>query len=235
MKQQVALFKVLVKKNSKADKVLFYLTSYRAPWYIYALPIEKLRKSGYEVVIYDYSNRVLDNDDPQILINVVRESNEDIKSRIQGYRKRGIVTFDAVGNSLGSFFAYNYSVRYALRKVSLNTVSYLARVIFNSSDKNIIKIRRDYVRKGYNQSKLETAWKEIDSPELGSKFKAETILIFTALNDRYVAQDNYEEVVKNISLSNTKLEVVNNKKLGHSAAVLKNAYSKRLYKFLLDE
>ncbi len=227
------LFRVVLKPNPSAKKVIFFLTSYRAPWFIYTFALKTLKKNGYEVVAYDFNDRVLDNDDPTLLPTFVKDLNQDIQSRVLVYQKSGISIFDGVGSSLGSFLLYNYCTRYPLRKVSLNIVSYMARVIFTASDKNIYKIRQRYIDKGYDLAKLEKAWKEIDSPESGKNVKAEQLLLFTALNDKYVSVESANEVIKNIKMSNTKLAIYVNERLGHRTSVLRNVHSKRLMKFLL--
>ncbi len=227
------LFKAIVKSNPKAQKVIFFLTSYRAPWFIYTLVISKLRKSGYEVVVYDFKDSILDNDNPDILPEFVKDLSDDIHSRVLNYEKRGILIFDGVGSSLGSFLLYNYCLRYPLRRIGLNTVSYMSQVIFTSSDRHISKTRRSYEAKGYDLPKLEEAWQSIDSPSSGKNLKAEETLIFTALNDKFVTRESVKTVLKNTRLSKTKLTVSTNKKLGHSASVIKNAHSKQLLEFLL--
>ena len=232
---QIALFRVILKSNQKATKVLFFLTSYRAPWFVYTLSIYKLRRNGYEVVVYDFKDEILDNDNPQILIDTVNNLNEDMQGRVKEYEKRGIHIFDGVGSSLGSFLLYNYAVRYPLRKLALNIVTRLANVIFGASDENILKTRQSYVNKGYNLRKLEEAWKEIDSPSLGSRLKSKETLVFTALNDKYVTRASSEAAIRGIKSSQTHLKVVQNQRSGHTTSVLKNAHSKILLDFLLHE
>ena len=227
-------YKVITKKNNSAQKVLFYLTSYRAPWFVYKLSINKLQKIGYEVVVYDFKDSILDNDDPLFLPKFVEYLCKDINSKVVDYQKAGIGIIDAVGNSLGSFLLYNYAIRHSLRKIALNMVSYMSLVIFTSKDRRIAKTRKSYLSQGYTLEKLQKAWQSIDSPKSGKDVKAKSTLIFSALTDKYVTPESAEKVVESIKLSSTKLQVSKNTKLGHNAATVKNAHSKELISYFKD-
>lgn len=226
---------MIIKPNPKAQKVIFFLTSYRAPWFIYKPAIEKLRRSGYEVVVYDFKNAIVDNEDPAILPAFVETLCTDIHDRIAKYEMQGIKIFDGVGNSLGSFLLHNYIVRYPLRRVVLNTVSYMSQVVANTKHKHISKTREVYTAKGFDLRKLEEAWKSIDSPESGINNKAQKTLIFTVINDQYVTRASAESVIAHTKQSNTELTVYTNTKLSHNIGVVRNAHSKILLKFLLEE
>ena len=224
---------MLVKANANAEKVLIFITSYKVPWYVYKLPIEKLRRKGYEVVVYDLNDYILDNDNPNVLLRVVEEINEDINSRINDYKKRGITIFDAFGNSLGSFMVYNYAVRYPLRRIILNTGGYMARIIFDTTDRRLGKTRQNYQKKGMDLATLEKYWYSVDTPELGKNIKSEETLMLSSLKDKHITNDATSELIQNISLSKTKLSVGKNPRLKHSATVLKNAHSRQVLDFLL--
>jgi len=213
------LFRVIKKSNPNADKVVFFLTSYRAPWFIYSLVINKLRKSGYEVLVYDFKDSILDNDNPSILPEFVELLCADMHGRVKAYELLGIKIFDGVGSSLGSFLLYNYAIRYPLRRVALNTVSYMSQVVFTSQYKQICKTRDSYIAKGYDLNKLEEKWKLIDSPESGKNIKVQSTLIFTALNDKFVSKESAQNVIKSIKLSNTRLSVITNERLNCSIPI----------------
>jgi pimeloyl-ACP methyl ester carboxylesterase len=228
------LFKVILKENKNAQKVLFFLSSYKAPWRIYSLAISRLRHNGYEVVVYDVNDYMLDNDEPQVLIQAVRAINADINRRIAHYEAQGIITFDAIGNSLGSFLLFNYSIQYPLRKIVLNIGGYMSSVIFGSKDKRIQITRKKYEAKGFNQQSLQKTWAEIDAPHSGKYIKAAQTLYFTSLHDKFVTNEVAAEVEHDIASSDTKFTVYRNNRLGHSGAVLKNVHSRVVSDFLLD-
>lgn len=228
-----ALFKVVVRENTHANKVLFFLCSFRSSWKIYALAIHRFKRAGYEVVVYDINDVVLQNDNPQLLIDVVSQVNEDINQRIKTYKDDGITVFDGIGNSLGSFLLYNYAVRFPLRKVILNIGGYMTRVIFEADNRHIKKTRQNYLSKGISQEMLAELWATIDDVALGTQLKSEETLLFRALNDKYASKEATALAIKTMRKSPTKFTVIQNKKLGHSAAVLKNVHSKKARDFLL--
>lgn len=226
-------FKAVAKGNPDATKVLFYLTSYRAPWFVYSLAIRKLQKAGYEIVVYDFKDSVLDNDNPYFLPKFIEVLCKDMQSRVASYQNRGIGIFDGVGNSLGSFLLYNYTIRFPLRKIALNMVSYMSLVIFTSKDSRITKTRNTYLKQGFDLPKLQKAWETIDSPKTGKELKSDETMLFTALNDKYVTPESAQMVIDNIKISPTKLVVYKNLKLGHNASTVKNAHSKAMLEFFL--
>lgn len=229
---QETLFRVVLRPNPKARKVLFYIASYKFSWRVFMFSVAKMRRLGYEVVVYDVNDYMLDSGNPKTLIRAVNEICEDIHVRQEAYKTKGIEIFDAVGSSLGAFLLFNYAVRYPLRKVALNTGGYMARVIFDSSDKRVIKARKRYETNGFDFKNLEKTWAVIDDPKLGRLVKAQHTLFFTSLNDLHVTNEAAHELRENMKLSPTNLEVYTNKHLGHTAAVFKNAHSKKLKDFL---
>jgi pimeloyl-ACP methyl ester carboxylesterase len=227
------LFKVILKRNPVAQKVIFFVCSYKITWHVYVLTIARLRRAGYEVVIYDLNDYLLDNDDPSILIRGVKEINDDINRRMAAYKSDGIKTFDAYGNSLGSFIVYNYAVHYPLRKI--NTGGYMSRIIFATTDRRLGKTKRRYEAKGYDHQKVDEAWTSIDTPALGRDIKAKETFLLLSLKDKHITNEAGEELIKNIAASSTRLVVSKNKHLRHSATVIKNAHSRPIRDFLLDK
>ena len=232
-KPEAPLFRVIIKPNPKARKVMFYLTSYRKPWYVFKVSIEKLRRMGYEVMIYDFNDYILNNSDPGILPKAIYEVIADINTRKAAYEKRGIKVFDGAGHSLGSFFLFNYATRYPLRKVVLNVGGIMSKVIFNAHDRSIVKTKQRYQNLGYNLEKLSETWEDIDSPTaLGSNMKAQRVLFYTVARDSYVSVGEAQTVIDGIKASAADLAVYANKRLGHKGAVFKNAHSSKFFKFL---
>jgi pimeloyl-ACP methyl ester carboxylesterase len=229
------LFKVVLKPNPAAKKVLFFVCSYKITWHVYALTIARLRRAGYEVVVYDLNDYILDNDSPKVLLRAVNEINIDINTRITAYKAIGIKIFDAYGNSLGSFIVYNYAIRYPLRKIVLNTGGYMSRIIFNTTDKRLSKTKKRYEVRGYDKSKLDTAWLSIDNPPLGRGIRAAETFLLISLKDKHIKNADSEELISNIAASGTQLIVNKNTHLRHSATVIKNAHSRLVRQFLLNE
>ena len=227
------LFKVFIRKNIRAKKVLFFLCSFRSSWKIYTLAIQRFKRAGYEVVVYDINDVVLQNDSPQLLIDAVSQINENINQRIKAYQDQGIVIFDGIGNSLGSFLLYNYAVRFPLRKIILNIGGYMTRVIFEADNRHIKKTKQKYLAKGINLDKLAELWASIDDVSLGKQLKSEHTLLFRALKDKYASKEATALAIETMRNSPTKFTVIQNEKLGHSAAVLKNVHSKEARDFLL--
>ncbi len=233
-KKEKPLFRVLLHSKSAAEKVLFFVTSYKVPWYVYKLPIEKLRRVGYEVVVYDLNDYILDNDDPEVLIKAVQEINADINNRVTGYKQHGITVFDAFGNSLGSFIVYNYAVRYPLRKIVLNTGGYMSRIIFDTTDRRLRKTRKNYEARGLDLKSLEEYWQAIDSPDLGKNLKSQETFFLTSLKDKHITNEAASHLIDHMALSETKLKVSKNSRLKHSASVFKNAHSKQIFDFFVN-
>ena len=182
------LFTVRLKQNPNAEKVLFFLCSFRSSWKVYALAIQRYKKLGYEVVVYDINDVVLQNDDPQILVTAIGQVIDDINERKKYYVQKGITIFDGIGNSLGSFFLYNYTVRFPLRKIILNIGGYMTSVIFEANNRHIKKTKQKYIANGIDRAKLAKLWASIDDVALGKQLKSQETLLFRALNDKYASK-----------------------------------------------
>lgn len=226
------LFRPIIKTNPKADKVLFYLTSYAFPWWVYAIPIARFRRMGYEVVVYDFHDTLLDNDDPTVLPTTTRKLIQDMADKQKQYEARGIKTFHGIGNSLGSYLIFNYALRYPLNAVVLNGGGSIADVIFHHRSGSWKRIADRYTKKGYNRKKLYELWAEFDLPTLGKNIKAEKILMTWSLKDGVIPRSSTEGFAAGIKASDKEMfQEIDN--LPHILSVANNSFKvRKLYKFL---
>jgi hypothetical protein len=226
------LYKTIIKRNKNAKKVLFFITSYMAPWSVYRLIVRQLQCRGYEVIVYDINDYILNNKDPHVLLLAINEINTDIHAKVLDYQKAGITIFDGIGNSLGSFLMYNYAICYPLRKVILNIGGYMSRVVFLSKDWRVARIRKNYERIGLNMMDLNKLWVDIDSPTTAKRLKCLQILLFTSRRDVFVSNESANELIRSLQKTPVQITVHINKYLGHTLAVIKNVHSRKLKLFL---
>lgn len=227
-----SLFKVVVTRNPKALKILFYLTSYAFPWWAYKVPIERFKKLGYEVVVYDFDDTVIENTDPTVLPTTVELLTKEIHERCEHYVKKGITTFHGIGNSLGSYMIYNYALRYPIDAIVLNSGGSVADIIFGGKGGTWAKIAASYELQGVNQQKLKFLWADSDDPKLGKNIKAKRILLQYSLKDGTIPLQSTLKFVDSLKASGKSLTLeINN--LPHIRSVLKNSHQvKHIYRFL---
>lgn len=209
-------FRTYVVRNSKLNKVLFFHTSYGFPWWVYYLQIHMYRYFGYEVVVYDYSNKVLDNEDPKILPMVVEDVVKDMKIRVESYESRGIKIFHGIGNSLGSYFVYNYALRNYLAAIMLNAGGSVSDIIFHNN-------KMSYKKQGYDKAAIDKLWSKYDSPELGQNIHTEKTLITLSRNDKTIPPESSRKLVESIQASQSHV-VVKYDSLPHVASVVLNSW-----------
>ena len=226
------IYRVMVRKNPKADKVLFYLTSYAFPWWVYIVPIWRFRKRGYEVVLYDFDNAIVENDDPTILPNTTLNVVSDMARRRKDYEASGITTFHAIGNSLGSYMVFNYAIRYPLTAIVLNGGGSIADILFHHVDGSWKRAADAYLQKGYDQQKLRKLWADFEDPKLGKKVQADKILITWSRNDGTIPSDSTVAFVAAIKTSGKKVFTETDDR-SHVLSVIRNSFKvKKLYTFL---
>jgi pimeloyl-ACP methyl ester carboxylesterase len=226
------LFRAIIKPNPKATKVLFYLTSYAFPWWVYAVPIGRFRRMGYEVVVYDFNDALIKNEDPSILPKTIIDIVDDISTRRKEYQSRGVHTFHGIGNSLGSYVVFNYAIRYSLHAMVLNGGGSIADIIFHHKDGSWKKIANAYTQKGYDKQRLRELWAEYDLPTLGQKIKAEKVLITWSLNDGTIPRTSSEGFIAELKASGKQMSVKTDN-LPHVLSVISNSTRvKSIYRFL---
>jgi hypothetical protein len=229
------LFKVIVKENPKATKVLFYFASYRFSWRIYWLPVLRLRNRGYEVVVYDIDDFVVESHDPKTLPRAAKELIYDVKTRQNEYKNKGINTYHGVGNSLGSYLLFNCALRVPFDAIVLNGSGSVADVIFSVKKGPLKKTAEQYKLASIDLEKLSDLWKEYDKPDLGKGIKANRILITWSTKDGLVPTNSSRDFIKSIKSSGKKV-VVKEDTLPHVGSIFLNSHNvKFLYQFLNAE
>lgn len=226
------LYRAIVQPNPKATKVLFYLTSYAFPWWVYIIPIIRFRRMGYEVVVYDLHDAILENIDPNILPSTTTKLIEDMASRQSQYEANGIKIFHGIGNSLGSYLIFNYALRYQLQALVLNGGGSIADVIFHAKNGSWKKIASAYAEIGFDHKKLHALWAEFDLPTLGKNIKASRVLLAYSLKDGTIPLESTEGIRDGLYASGKEIYAKTDN-LPHILSVVSNSFRvKSLYKFL---
>lgn len=226
------LFRAMVKPNAKATKVLFYVTSYAFPWWVYAIPIVRFRRMGYEVVVYDLHDEIVADIDPNILPSTATKLIEDMAHKQNEYEVKGIKTFHGIGNSLGSYLIFNYALRHPLQALVLNGGGSIADVIFHAKGGSWKNIANAYTEKGFDHKKLQTFWAEFDLPTLGKKMKADKVLLAYSLKDGTIPLDSTVGFRDGLRASGKEIYTKTDN-LPHVLSVVSNSFRVRsLYRFL---
>lgn len=225
-------FSVHIKPRSTPRKVLFYFSSYRTPWWVYLVPILRFRRLGYEVVVYDLENDIMENNDTSILPTTVRAILDDMSARREAYIKQGVETFHCIGNSLGSYMAFNGSQRIPFDGVVLNSVGSAAEVLFTTKHRHLKKTTARYVQQRHDRESLQKIWEEFDRPSNGHRILAPRVLITYSLKDELIPPTGPVELMQSLEASGIKYEA-HVDHLPHIASILLNAYRVRsIYRFL---
>lgn len=226
------LFKVIVKSNPSAKKVLFYMSSYKFRWWIYVIPVLRFRSLGYEVAVYDFDDEILESSDPKTLPTATQSIINDVANRQAKYKQNNIKIFHGIGNSLGGYMLFNCAVRLPFSAIVLNGIGSMAGLIFGY-DTNILKHTvEQYHLSNIDHQKLLKLWTEFDSPNQGKYIKAEKILITHTINDKVIPPEGTKDFIKAIKSSGKSVDVKTDSS-SHQVSTMRNSHKiKQLNDFL---
>ncbi len=225
------LFTVHEIKARSPKAVVFYLTSYKAPWYMYLWPILRLRLKGLDVIVYNFDDRIIENDDPHILVEAVKQVCDSINGYVEEYDKRNISVLGGIGNSLGSYFMYNYCYRYPLDRVVLNSVGTIEITMFDAITPHFNDIKQRYIARGYDRDMVHQLWRNNDRHEFGEKLKVKHALVTVSNNDQLVPAQTTEKTIQSILSGNFESEIIRDNRR-HGWSVMYHAHNlTRIFNF----
>ncbi len=225
-------YSVRLVKKTKAKEALFYMTSFGLPWWVYITSILRLRLKGYELVVYDFDRIVIDNDNPQVLLNTVSSVVKDMHKRRTEYENNDVLVVGGVGNSLGAYMLYNYCLNFPLNNIVLNGGGSISDMIFQPINSQFKKINEKYVSKGFSNKSVDKLWAEIDDIKLAENVRANNVLIYRSIHDDTIPPSSTKRFIDAFNKSEADLTVIEDKKT-HVGSVMSNSFKiKQIYRFL---
>lgn len=179
--------------------------------------------------MYDFKNIVFESNDPRTTINFVDTFVNDMHERVL---QNNSLQVDVIGNSLGSWLAFNYSVRYPVAHAVFNSGGSAAEMLFAAIRGSFLKTKVLYESQGFDVSTLKHLWRSIDSIALGKKLKAKQSMFLWSPNDGVIPKRGTQELIKSMQASGHKLQVVKGNGR-HIPTVFVNAHRlKNIQRFL---
>jgi hypothetical protein len=145
-----------------ATATIIFICPYGTPIQKVRFAIRRLLRAGYHVLAYQTTAAVFTEGDPTILLELVSQVREDMRSRIAKLTAEGVTEFGFFGSSLGSFILYNCvgDKIPELRWGVFNTGGNIARGMWSMPE-----LRQLHEARGWSLPRLEEAWAEVQWPD----------------------------------------------------------------------
>lgn len=203
-----------------SEKAVLFLAPYTTSLSSMAWPIRQMNKQGYSVIGYEFTNEVFKRGNPQDLISLVEKVCTHLQETVDQLHSDGYSYYAIVGASIGSFVAYNF-----LSKASdwswaiLIAGGNAADAVWN------YKSERKYFEKmGSEKTDLSKAWTEIQHPNFDN-IAGKKVLMVSSRSDRITEYDGALDALNHLRKSKVDVEMITQKKLGHSLMLLRNLAS----------
>lgn len=200
-----------------AQAVLFFLCPFGTKLWKVRPVIKKLQKAGYTVVGYDATDDTFYAADPSILITVIDQIADDIKSTAEEYQKHGIGDFGFFGSSLGAFIAYNCVARlpHYLRWGVFNTGGNIAEATWR-----LEKPRQIHEQKGITKQDLIKAWHDIQYPGF-SGLRGNSYIFVSSPADKVAPIEDIDEYLQMVVDAGATGRILSLKARGHTTTVIR--------------
>lgn len=159
------------------------ISGFATPIKYFSPSISYLQKKGYSVLAIEYDRSVLDTGKPENLLRLVEELTNLVQSHAESYEDVYIC-----GSSLGSFMAFNVmqgTVRPCKGLFGAGGIP-VSYAVFHA--KRFAKIKQAFLDNGYDERKLLSAWKGIETtPDYYLSRPSHPFIIYSTKLDRVVS------------------------------------------------
>ncbi len=218
-----------------AGPVVFFFCPFNIPSWQAALPglpVWRLVRAGYRVVVYDYDATIA-TVSAQVTLGRFEAILGDAASRLRAYNVDGVREFYAFGTSMGTNFAINLAARHLeVTKVVLN-LSYS-----NVADHIIAMPALKLVPRSVWDRYLEASGGEVGMHRnfdayaplnLASQMTGKQVLLYLARRDRLLQYRHTRQLLERLRSSDCELTYYENPRASHYWAALRNGLGGRQY------
>jgi len=197
----------------------------------YYLPaITRFRKHGFSVVIFKFKTRAI------LDLSIVNFSEviKEVVTTVSALEKanESAKTVVAIGNSMGSVFAWHVAAKVpSITKVVANTgYALISKHIFE--DRIGLHWRKKLIADGLDEHEFHKQILDSEPTSVMPRVHGKQILIFLNKDDNVISFSNSILYKKVLDEHNIPFEYVENSKIRHGTAIMKNLLSKRLLEFI---
>ncbi len=201
--------------NPYAKRVLFFMCPYKTKTGQFRMILRRFNKAGFIVVAYDFNPGVFRTADLTLLPKLIDAVTLDVQSTISQYKVAEIKEFGFMASSLGGFITY----------------SMLARVpdfdwgVFNTAGNvwlgvwEFPKLRKLYIKQGYQLADLEKAWTAVQSPNFKHNLQGNYYLFLGSTRDKIAPVQRINSDVTDLKQTGATVIIEKRLPVGHGLTV----------------
>ena len=196
------------------------------------LPIQRLVRAGYRVVVYDYASEIA-TVNAEVTVREFELLLADAAERIAAYERDGETEFYAFGISMGTNFAVNLAVRHPeVTRLVLN-LSYsdiTEHIVSLPALKTVPKaVWERYVAVSGGESGMRRQLDRYSPLHLAEHLKGREVLLFLARADRILQYQHTRRLLDRLRKAGCGVTYYENLHGGHFVAALRNNLNGRRY------
>jgi pimeloyl-ACP methyl ester carboxylesterase len=226
-------------KNS--DKVVFLYCPFgirrwqlRLPF----LPIERLIKHGYQVVVFDFNVRRVTSSAQEVFA-ILDAVKADTEKRISVLKRHGVTNISVFGTSMGTQFAmYVAASLPEIRKVVLN-LAYgdLYEQMLAFPEMRFLSKERieNFMKSAGSSNDLQARARQYSSVVLAPKFKGRDVLLYLAREDKVLPYSISRKFKSALEKHRAHVTYLENNADSHYRAALRNHLNSKEYLAFLDK
>lgn len=225
--------------NPASRRIIFFFCPFGIPRWQLALPglpLWKLRREGFGLVVYDYPLEIA-NTSPERSIAYIEAVLADVAARIKACTADDVVDIAAYGISLGTSIALNATARHrAIKKLVLNlTYGSIAHHILHVPFMFLVPPKRAarYIAAGGGPAGITATFAPYEPVALASRLTHARVLMFTARHDRLFSYGEVQKFRQALAAAGVKVEYHENRLLGHFSGSFHNHLKHTLYSTFL--
>lgn len=201
--------------EGKTRNLACLVAGYTGVFKDYRKAVKSLQDSGYDVLLFEYDNEVLDGGKPALLPGLIQDITSVVAKKAENYE-----SVLCAGVSLGAFIAFN--VQRNIRKVKVGVYGTagmsVAHAIFTAKFFRRIKAR--YVANGFSEQDLKNLWADIEILDDAKLDKSQSMLIVMGKQDRLVRFGKASKAMDKWKANGSRVYYFGKRGLGHTTTIL---------------
>lgn len=181
----------------------------------YAKAVKSLQNAGYDVILFEYDNEVLDGGNPELLPNLISGITEVVTKESETYE-----SVLCAGVSLGAFIAFNVQRNIRKAKVGVYGTAGMsvAHAVFTA--RFFRKMKDLYIANGFSEQDLKNRWADIEILDDAKLDKSQSMLIVMGKQDRLVRFEKASNTMDKWKTKGSRVDYFGKHGLGHTTTIM---------------
>lgn len=204
----------LIKAEEKPILLACLVAGYTGVFKDYTKAVKSLRDSGYDVILFEFDNEVLDGGNPALLPNLIRDITEVVTEEAQNYE-----SVLCAGVSLGAFIAFNVQRNIPKAKVGVYGTAGMSVAHAILTARFFRSIKKRYLANGFNEQDLKDQWADIEILDDAKLDESQSMLIVMGKQDRLVRFNKASKAMDKWKANGSRVDYFGKLGLGHATTI----------------